>query len=79
MPGDPEHITPGSVPYSRPPPLLANPEYPALTLGLILPIIIEAIILPKPGSKSQPISCAQSPVKSIIKGIKGKDPTDLNA
>ena len=52
IPGDPEHITPGSFLYNRPPPLLINSEYPALTSGLILPQIIKAIILPKPGFKS---------------------------
>ena len=35
-------------------------------------------MLPKLGFKSQLISYAQSPIKSIIKGIKGKDPTNLN-
>ena len=35
-------------------------------------------MLPKPGSKSQPIFYAQSPVKSAIKGIKGKESTNLN-
>ena len=78
MPGDPEHITPGSFPYSRPPSSSVNPEYPALILGLTLSIIIEATMLPKLGFKSQLISYAQSPIKSIIKGIKGKDPTNLN-
>ena len=79
MPGDLEYITPGSFLCGRPLPLLVNPKYPALTPSLILPIIIKVIMLPKPGSKSQPISCAQSSIKSTIKGIKGKDPINLSA
>ena len=79
MPGDPEHTTPGSSPRGRPPPPPTNPEYPALTSGLTLPEMIEATTLSKPGSKSLPASRAQSPVKSAIKGTKGKDPAELSA
>ena len=50
IPGDLKYITPGSFFYNRPPLLLINPEYPALILSLFLPIIIEIIILSKPGS-----------------------------
>ena len=35
-------------------------------------------MLSKPGSKSQLISYAQSPVKSVIKGIKDKNPINFN-
>ena len=35
-------------------------------------------MLPKLGSKSQPISRAQSPVNSAMKDIKGKELTNLN-
>ena len=52
MPGDPEYIILDSFLYNRPPPLLINPEYPALILDLILSQIIEAITLSKLGFKS---------------------------